>query len=75
MNVMEYQSLTMDSVWRETCCRLSLGEAQMLPGRLEGVQARTALSTAIEHYRAMAMAFWLTRAETALAQIVGGAQL
>jgi tetratricopeptide (TPR) repeat protein len=33
-------------------------------------QATTALSTAVELYRAMAMAFWLPQAEAALAQLV-----
>jgi hypothetical protein len=32
-------------------------------------QARMALSTAIEMYRAMDMTFWLPQAETALAQV------
>ena len=34
-------------------------------------QARTALSTAIDMYRAMDMAFWLPQAEAALAQVEG----
>ena len=33
-------------------------------------QARTALSTAIDMYRAMDMAFWLPQAEASLAQMV-----
>jgi hypothetical protein len=33
-------------------------------------QARVALTTAIEMYRAMDMAFWLPQAEVALAQVV-----
>jgi hypothetical protein len=32
-------------------------------------QARTALSTAIEMYRAMEMTFWLPETEAALAQV------
>jgi hypothetical protein len=32
-------------------------------------QARTELSTAIEMYRAMGMAFWLPQVEAALAQV------
>ena len=34
-------------------------------------QARTALSAAIELYRAMEMTFWLPQAEAALAQVEG----
>ena len=34
-------------------------------------QARTALSTAIEMYRAMEMTFWLPQTEAALAQVEG----
>ena len=34
-------------------------------------QARTALSTAIEMYRAMEMQFWLPQTEAALAQVEG----
>jgi hypothetical protein len=34
-------------------------------------QARTALSTAIELYRAIDMTFWLPQAEAALAQVEG----
>ena len=37
----------------------------------EREQARTALSTAIEMYRAMDMTFWLPQAEAALAQVEG----
>ena len=36
-------------------------------------QARAALATAIELYRAMNMTFWLPQAEAALAQVGGGA--
>jgi hypothetical protein len=32
-------------------------------------QARTALTTALDLYRAMAMTFWLPEAEAALAQV------
>ena len=35
----------------------------------EQKQARSALSTAIEMYRAMDMAFWLPQAEAALGQV------
>jgi hypothetical protein len=35
------------------------------------VQARTALATAIEMYRAMDMTCWLPQAEAALAQVAG----
>ena len=34
--------------------------------------ARTGLSAAIELYRAMEMAFWLSQTEAALAQVGGG---
>jgi hypothetical protein len=46
------------------------------PGRLYGQigraeQAHTALSTAIDLYRSMGMAFWLPQAEAILVQILG----
>jgi hypothetical protein len=34
-------------------------------------QARTALSTAMEMYKAMAMTFWLPQTEATLAQVEG----
>ena len=37
----------------------------------QGEQARTALSTAINLYRAMEMTFWLSEPEAALAQVEG----
>jgi class 3 adenylate cyclase/tetratricopeptide (TPR) repeat protein len=48
-------------------CHLGLGTLYARSG--QRVQARTALSTAIEMYRAMEMTFWLPQAETALAQV------
>ena len=48
-------------------CYLGLG---MLYGKTEQrEQARAALTTAIELYRAMDMTFWLSRAEAALTQV------
>jgi tetratricopeptide (TPR) repeat protein len=47
-------------------CHLSLGTLYVNTGQRE--QARTELSTAIELYRDMDMAFWLPQAEAALAQ-------
>jgi tetratricopeptide (TPR) repeat protein len=47
-------------------CHLSLGTLYVKTGQRE--QARTELSTAIELYRDMDMAFWLPQAEAALAQ-------
>jgi class 3 adenylate cyclase/tetratricopeptide (TPR) repeat protein len=49
-------------------CHRGLGSLYAKIGRLE--QARAELSTAIDLYRAMAMTFWLPRAEAALAQVV-----
>jgi class 3 adenylate cyclase/tetratricopeptide (TPR) repeat protein len=46
-------------------CHLGLGTLYAKVGRL--AQARAALSTAIELFRAMAMTFWLPRAEAMLA--------
>ncbi|MBI3327125.1 MAG: AAA family ATPase [Nitrospinae bacterium] len=47
-------------------CHLGLGTLSSKIGRRE--QARAELSSAIDLYRAMQMAFWLTQAEAALAQ-------
>jgi predicted RNA polymerase sigma factor len=48
-------------------CHLGFGTLYAKLGRQE--EARVEFSTAIEMYRAMAMAFWLTQAEAALAQV------
>jgi tetratricopeptide (TPR) repeat protein len=48
-------------------CHLGLGTLYATTG--QGQQARTALATAIDLYRALAMTFWLPQAETALAQV------
>jgi tetratricopeptide (TPR) repeat protein len=48
-------------------CHLGLGSLYATIGQRE--QARAALSTAIDLYRAMDMTFWLPQAETALAQV------
>jgi tetratricopeptide (TPR) repeat protein len=48
-------------------CHLGLGRLYGQTGRAE--QARAALATAIDLYRAMDMTFWLPQAEAALAQI------
>ena len=48
-------------------CHHGLGTLYSRVGR--GQQARAALSTAIELYRAMAMIFWMPQAETALAHV------
>jgi tetratricopeptide (TPR) repeat protein len=50
-------------------CHCGLGILYTQLGRPE--QAHTELAVAIELYRAMEMAFWLPRAETALAQVEG----
>ncbi len=50
-------------------CHLSLGTLHFQMERQE--QACTALSTAIDLYRAMDMTFWLPQAEAALAQVEG----
>jgi hypothetical protein len=47
-------------------CRLGLGRLYGQIGRVE--QARAALATAIDLYRAMDMTFWLPQVEAALAQ-------
>jgi tetratricopeptide (TPR) repeat protein len=48
-------------------CHLGLGQLYHQTGRAE--QARAALTTAIDLYRAMDMPFWLPQAEAALAQV------
>ncbi len=48
-------------------CHRGLGTLYAKIGQRE--QARAALSTAIELYRAMEMTFWLPEAEAALAQV------
>jgi tetratricopeptide (TPR) repeat protein len=50
-------------------CHCGLGMLYAATSQRE--QARTALSTAIEMYRAMEMAFWLPQAEAVLAQVEG----
>jgi tetratricopeptide (TPR) repeat protein len=50
-------------------CHRALGTLDVMTG--QGEQASTALSTAIELYRAMDMTFWLPQAEAALAQVEG----
>jgi tetratricopeptide (TPR) repeat protein len=50
-------------------CHLGLGRLYSRTGR--GEEARVALSTAIDLYRAMEMTVWLSKAEAALAQILG----
>jgi class 3 adenylate cyclase/tetratricopeptide (TPR) repeat protein len=50
-------------------CHLGLGTLYARVGQRE--QARAALSTAIDLYRAMDMTFWLPQAEAALAQVGG----
>jgi tetratricopeptide (TPR) repeat protein len=50
-------------------CHLGLGQLYGQTGRAE--QARAALTTAINLYRAMDMMFWLSQAEAALAQVEG----
>ena len=48
-------------------CHRSLGTLYATAGQRE--QARAALSTAIELYRAMEMTFWLPETEAVLAQV------
>jgi tetratricopeptide (TPR) repeat protein len=50
-------------------CHRGLGALYTKTGQLE--QARAAMATAIDFYRAMDMTFWLPEAEAALAQIGG----
>ncbi len=51
----------------QTYCHRGLGMLDAARGQRE--QARAALSTAIELYRAMEMTFWLPETEAALAQV------
>jgi hypothetical protein len=53
-------------------CHHGLGTLYATAGQRE--QARTALTTAIELYRAIDMSFWLPQAEAALA-LVSGSEL
>ena len=48
-------------------CHRGLGTLYATTGQAD--QARAALSTAIEMYRAMEMTFWLPQTEAALAQV------
>ena len=48
-------------------CHRGLGTLYAMLG--QRAQARTALTTAIEMYRTMDMAFWLPHTEVALAQV------
>ena len=48
-------------------CHLGLSTLYRTMGRRE--EARAALTTAIEMFRAMEMTFWLPEAEAALAQV------
>jgi hypothetical protein len=50
-------------------CHLGVGTLYATTG--QGQQARAALTTAIEMYRAMDMTFWLPEAEAALARVEG----
>ena len=50
-------------------CHRGLGTLYAKTGRQE--QARAALATAIELYRAMEMTFWLPQAEAAMAEVEG----
>ena len=50
-------------------CHLGLGTLYTQIGQRE--QARAALTTAIDLYRAMAMTFWLPQVEAALTQASG----
>jgi Flp pilus assembly protein TadD len=54
---------------RQAHCHLGLGMLYTKIGQQE--QARTALATAIDLYRAMDMTFWLPQAEAALEQVEG----
>ena len=51
-------------------CHRGLGTLYAATGQRE--QARAALATAIEMYRAMDMTFWLPETEAALAQVEAG---
>jgi hypothetical protein len=48
-------------------CHRGLGTLYATTGHAE--QARAALATAVEMYRAMGMTFWLPQVETVLAQL------
>jgi hypothetical protein len=50
-------------------CHRGLGTLYAVSGQRE--QARTALSTAVDMYRAMEMTFWLPQTEATLAQVEG----
>jgi hypothetical protein len=50
-------------------CHHGLGKLYATRGQRE--QARIALSTALDMYRAMEMIFWLPETEAALAQVEG----
>ena len=50
-------------------CHLGLGMLYLKIGRLE--EARAALATALELYRALEMTFWLPQAKAALAEVEG----
>ena len=50
-------------------CHYGLGRLYHQAGR--GVQARTAMTAAIDLYHAMDMTFWLSQAEAALVQVEG----
>src|SRR4029453_6784517 len=50
-------------------CHLGLGTLYHQMGCVE--QARVALSTALDYYRAMDMTFWLPQTEAALAEVEG----
>jgi hypothetical protein len=50
-------------------CHLGLGALYGRSGR--GAEARVALATAIDLYRAMEMTFWLPQAEATLAEVEG----
>jgi hypothetical protein len=51
-------------------CHHGLGTLHGQTGQLE--QARAELAAAVKLYRAMAMSFWLPRAEAALSQVEAG---
>ena len=57
---------------RQVHCHRGLGTLYAKIGQRE--QARAALSTAIELYRAMEMTFWLPEAEAMLAEVDRGPQ-
>ena len=61
------QNMRGKQAWTLRLLGIGLGTLYMQTGRQE--QARTALATAIEIYRAMDMTFWLPQAEAALVQV------